>query len=219
MTLSNVAVFFMVEGEASSSDAPAREPFGPALRKTLHEARSVAPLLVAIVTVSLALSVESFMVVSALERLHLSDSYAGIFASVTLAAQGVGGAVSGRVGDRIGHARALVASLGVQILAFALVIEPTSRAVFYVALVLNGIAYAAMQITLAGLTARLAPKGSQGAFMAIMRWVVQVASAIATAAAALVVDHAGYAVLFGACIVPLLVSMFVARLLGRRELA
>jgi MFS family permease len=157
------------------------------------------------------------MVVSALERLRLGDAYAGVFASVTLAAQGIGGAVAGRAGDRFGHARALVLSLAVQVVAFALVVTLATRVQFYVALVLAGLCHAAMQVALAGLTARLAPKGSQGAFMAIMRWVVQVVSAVATAVAAYVVDHASYAILFAGCLVPVVVSMGVARVLGRRE--
>lgn len=215
MTGSNVAVLFMDEGDEEATSK--REPFVPALRRTLHEASSVTPLLVVVVTVALALSAESFVVVSALERLHLPDSYAGIFASVTLASQGIGGAASGRLGDRIGHAYALIASLAVQIASFALVITLASQVVFYVALVLNGVAYAAMQITLAGLTARLAPKGSQGAFMAMMRWSLSVASALTTMLAAYVVDHGGYAWLFAGTIVPVVISMAVARVLGRRE--
>ena len=219
MTGSNVAVLFMVENddEIGKEDVPPREPFLPALRRTLREASSVAPLLVVVVTVALALSAESFVVVSALERLHLPDSYAGIFASVTLAAQGIGGAVSGRVGDRIGHTRALIGSLAVQIASFALVVTLESKPLFYVALVLNGVAYAAMQITLAGLTARIAPEGSQGAFMAMMRWSLSVASALTTMLAAYVVDHGGYAWLFAGAIVPIVISMGVARVLGRRE--
>jgi MFS family permease len=180
-------------------------------------ASSLAPLLVVVTTVALALSAESFMVVSALERLHLPDSYAGVFASVTLAAQGIGGAVAGRVGDRIGHARALVGSLVVQIASFALAVTLASRIQFYVALALTGVAYAAMQITLAGLTARLAPKGSQGAFMAMMRWSLSVASALTTMLAAYVVDHVGYGWLFAGSIFPIVISMGVARVLGRRE--
>jgi hypothetical protein len=218
MTGSNVAVLFMVEGDAERAEPEEkRESFLPALRRTLTEARSVALILVVVVTVALALSAESFVVVSALERLHLPDSYAGIFASVTLASQGIGGAVSGRIGDRVGHASALMASLAVQIASFALVVALTSQSVFYVALVLNGVAYAAMQITLAGLTARLAPKGSQGAFMALMRWSLSVASALTTVLAAFTVDHAGYGWLFAGTIVPVVISMGVARVLGRRE--
>jgi hypothetical protein len=218
MTGSNVAVLFMVEDGQSDAELEAKpEPFLPSLRRTLSEATSVAPLLVVVVTVALALSAESFVVVSALERLHLPDSYAGIFASVTLASQGIGGAISGRVGDRIGHTRALIASFAVQIASFALVITLASPVLFYVALVLNGVAYAAMQITLAGLTARLAPKGSQGAFMAMMRWSLSVASALTTMLAAYVVDHGGYGWLFAGTIVPVVISMAVARVLGRRE--
>lgn len=217
MTGSNVAVMFFVEDQTLTAPRAEREPFLPALRKTMKEARSIASLLVVITTVSIAVSVQSFMVVSALERLRLGDAYAGVFASVTVAAQGIGGAVAGRAGDRFGHARALVASLAVQIVAFALVVSLASRTQFYVALVLAGLCHAAMQIALAGLTARLAPKGSQGAFMAIMRWVVQVVSALATAAAAYVVDHGSYAALFAACLVPIVISMGVARVLGRRE--
>lgn len=219
MTGSNVAVLFMNEGDDATKreDEPSREAFLPALRKTLREASSVAPLLVVVTTVALALSAESFLVVSALERLHLPDSYAGIFASVTLAAQGIGGAAAGRIGDRIGHARALVGSLVVQIASFALAITLASRIQFYVSLVLTGVAYAAMQITLAGLTARLAPKGSQGAFMAMMRWSLSVASALTTVIAAYTVDHAGYGWLFAGTIVPVVISMGVARVLGRRE--
>jgi hypothetical protein len=219
MTGSNVAVLFMVEGDEgpAKTDEPAREPFLPSLRRTLREARSVAPLLVVVTTVALALSAESFMVVSALERLKLPDSYAGVFASVTLAAQGIGGALAGRIGDRIGHARALVGSLAVQVASFALGVTLAGRVQFYVALVLTGVAYAAMQITLAGLTARLAPENSQGAFMAMMRWSLSVASALTTLLAAYTVDHAGYGWLFAGSIVPIVISMGVARVLGRRE--
>lgn len=217
MTASNVAVMFFVEDETLTAPRAERAPFVAALKKTLEEARSIATLLVVITTVSTAVSVQSFMVVSALERLRLGDAYAGVFASVTLAAQGIGGAVAGRAGDRFGHARALVASLAVQVAAFALVVALATRLQFYVALVLAGLCHAAMQIALAGLTARLAPRGSQGAFMAIMRWVVQVVSALAIAAAAYIVDQTGYGVLFAGCLVPLVISMFVARVLGRRE--
>lgn len=217
MTASNVAVMFFVEDPTLTAAKPEREPFLPALKQTLAEARSIATLLVVIATVSTAISVQSFMVVSALERLRLGDAWAGVFASVTLAAQGIGGAVAGRAGDRFGHARALVASLAMQVVTFSLVVALASRAQFYVALVLAGLCHSAMQVALAGLTARLAPNGSQGAFMAIMRWVVQVVSALATAISAYVVDRGSYAVLFAGCIAPLVISMGVARVLGRRE--
>jgi MFS family permease len=215
MTGSNVAVFFFSE-EESSEAAPA-DPFLPALRRTLAEARSLASLAIVVATVSTAVSVQAFLVVSALERLHLPDAYAGVFASVTLAAQGIGGALAGRAGDRLGHGRLLVVSLAIQFVAFALVITLGARSQFYVALVLAGLVNAALQISLAGLTARLSPKESQGAFMAIMRWAFSVISAVATAVAAWGVDHAGYAVVFGSCLFPVVVSMEVARRLARRE--
>lgn len=59
-----------------------------------------------------------------------------------------------------------------------------------------------MRIGLAGLTANLAPPELAGSLMAIMRWIVQIVSALATAAAAFTVDRAGYAVLFVSCLVP-----------------
>lgn len=217
MTASNVAVMFFVEPEDMTAPAPTREPFLPALRKIMTEARSVASLAVVVATVATAVSVQSFMVVSALERLHLGDAYAGIFASVTLAAQGIGGALAGRIGDRVGHARTLIASLVVQFVAFALVVTLAGRTQFYVALVLAGLTHAAMQIALAGLTTRLAPKDIRGAFMAIMRWAVTVVAALATAVAAYVVDHVGYAALYLGCLVPIVISMGIARLLARRE--
>jgi MFS family permease len=82
---------------------------------------------------------------------------------------------------------------------------------FYVALALSGVAYAAMLINLAGLTAKLAPPDLQGAFMAIMRWISQIVGALATALAAFTVDHAGYAVLFAACLIPVAFAMAVTR--------
>jgi MFS family permease len=168
-----------------------------------------------IACVATAVSVQSLLVVSALERLKLGDAYAGVFESVTLATSGIGGAIAGRTGDRVGHSRSLLFALGVQVVAFGLVVRSGGIAQFYAALGLSGIAYAAMLVGLAGLTAKLAPPDSAGAFMAIMRWIVQIVSALATAAAAFVVDHAGYATLFGSCIAPLAATMIVLHRLGK----
>jgi MFS family permease len=219
LTTSNVAVLFVVE-ETNAEAERAREeapPFLPALGRTLREARPVMSFLWVIAGVACAVSAQSLLVVSALERLHLGAGYAGVFASVTLAAQGIGGVIAGRTGDRIGHARALFASLGVQLVAFALSAILLGLGQFYVALTLAGLANAAMQIGLSGLTARLAPPSSQGAFVAMMRWVVQIVSAVATAAAAFVADRAGYAVLFLSFLAPVVAAMFVVQTLARRE--
>jgi MFS family permease len=162
-------------------------------------------------------SAESLFVVSALERLKLGDAYAGIFASVTLAASGIGGAVAGLAGDRIGHARALLGSLALQIIAFVLVMKLYGRAQFFVALSLAGFASSAMQIGLAGLTARLAPTGAGGSWMALMRWLTQLVSALATATAAFLADRVGYTILFGACVAPVLVALGAAKRLASRE--
>lgn len=210
LTLSNVGVLFFVEHDLpKEEEKPA--PFLPALGGTLRSARPIATLFWVIASVSTAVSAQSLLVVSALERLHLGDAYAGVFASVTLAAQGIGGAIAGRTGDRIGHARALSVALGVQVVAFALAISLMTLGQFYVALVLAGVAHAAMQINLAGLTAKLAPSGSQGAFMAIMRWVTQIVMALATAMAAFMADRAGYAVLFGTTLAVVAASILVLR--------
>jgi hypothetical protein len=74
-----------------------------------------------------------------------------------------------------------------------------------------------MQIGLAGLTARLAPAGASGAWMAIMRWLTQLVSALATATAAFLADRVGYTILFGVCIAPVVVAMFAVRRLATRE--
>ena len=164
-------------------------------------------------------SAESLFVVSALERLRLGDAYAGIFASVTLAASGIGGALAGSIGDRVGHARALLVALALQIVAFALVLKLGGLAQFYIALSVVGFASAAMQIGLAGLTARLAPAGAQGAWMAIMRWLTQLVSALATALAAFLADSVGYTILFAVCIAPVVAAMVAMRGLAWRERA
>jgi MFS family permease len=220
LTGSNAAVLFCVE---DATAAPERGEsvvdFLPALGRTLRAAKPIASLLVVIACVASSVSAQGLLVVSALERLRLGDAYAGVFASVTLAAQGIGGAVAGRTGDRVGHARALLFSLGVQLVAFALVARLTGLAQFYVALALAGLAHAAMQIGLAGLTVRLAPAESRGSFMAIMRWVVQIVSALATAATAFIADRAGYTILFASCLAPVLTAMFVVQKLALRERA
>jgi MFS family permease len=220
LTASNGAVLFFVEDTSALEKTDRREDvprFLPVLQRTLRDAKPIASFLWVIAGVACAVSAQSLLVVSALERLHLGAGYAGVFASVTLAAQGIGGVIAGRTGDRIGHARALFISLGVQLVAFALATVLVGLGQFYVALTLAGVANAAMQIGLAGLTARLAPADAQGAFMAIMRWVVQIVSAVATAVAAFVADRAGYAVLFGTFLAPVVAAMIVVLTFNRRE--
>jgi MFS family permease len=216
LTTSNVALLFFAEPPPPRA-APARPPFLPAFVRTMREARPAASLLWVIVCSAFLVSAEAFFVVSALERLKLGDAYAGIFASVTLAASGIGGAVAGWTGDRVGHARALLVALALQVVAFTLVLKLGGLAQFYVALAVAGFASAAMTIGLAGLTARLAPPGAQGAWMALMRWSTQLVSAVATAAAAFLADSAGYTLLFALSITPVLGAMVAARGLARRE--
>ncbi|HEY1692582.1 MAG TPA: MFS transporter [Polyangiaceae bacterium] len=216
LTVSNVALLFFAEPPLPPKAArPA--PFLPAFVRTLKEARPVASLLWVIACAAFLVSAESLFVVSALERLKLGDAYAGVFASVTLAASGIGGAVAGWVGDRVGHARALVVALALQLVAFALVTKLGGLAQFYVALAITGFASAAMTIGLAGLTARLAPDGAQGAWMALMRWLTQLVSALATATAAFLADRVGYAVLFAACMLPVAGGMIAVVGVQARE--
>ncbi len=216
LTSSNVALLFFVEAPRPR-DEPARPAFLPELGRTLRDARPVASLVWVIACAAFLVSAESLFVVSALERLGLGDAYAGIFASVTLAASGIGGALAGWIGDRVGHARALLVALALQIVAFALVLKLGGLAQFYVALSVVGFASAAMQIGLAGLTARLAPAGAQGAWMAIMRWLTQLVSALATATAAFLADSVGYTLLFAVCIAPVVGAMLATRGLAGRE--
>jgi hypothetical protein len=219
LTGSNVAILFFVE-PPSPEDAKPRAPFLPQFARTLREARPVASLAWVVACAAFLVSAEALFVVSALERLGLGDAYAGVFASVTLAASGVGGALAGWIGDRVGHARALLVSLAIQVVAFVLVLRLGGIAQFYVALSLAGFASAAMQIGLAGLTARLAPPGAEGAWMAIMRWLTQLVSALATAAAAFLADRVGYTILFAVCIAPVVAAMLAARgVVGRERLA
>lgn len=216
MTVSNFAVLLFVEQEQTEDERKARaaraHAFLPALRDTLKGARPLAGFFWVIAAVSWSVSAQGLLVVSALERLKLGDAYAGVFTSVTLAASGIGGAIWGRTGDRVGHARALTAALVVQALGFAMALGLGGIGQFYVALVFAGVANAAMQVGLAGMTTRLAPKGDQGAFMAIMRWIFQIVMAVATAATAFLADRAGYAVVFGSCLVPVAAALvFVQR--------
>jgi hypothetical protein len=216
LTTSNVAFFFFVE----PANAPVeRTPFLPEFVRTLRGARPVVSLVWVIACAAFLVSAESLFVVSALERLKLGSAYAGIFASVTLAASGIGGALAGSIGDRIGHARTLLGALALQIIAFALVLRLLSIGQFYLALSVVGFASAAMTIGLAGLTARLAPPGAQGAWMAIMRWLTQLVAALATATAAFLADRVGYTILFAVCIAPALVAMLAARRIIWRERA
>lgn len=223
MTVSNFAVLLFVEQEQTEEERKARaeraHAFLPALGQTLKGAKPMRGFFWVIAAVSWSVSAQGLMVVSALERLELGDAYAGVFASVTLAASGIGGAVWGRTGDRIGHAKALIVALVVQALSFGMVIGLSGIAQFYVSLVLAGLANAAMQVGLAGLTTRLAPKGDQGAFMAIMRWIFQIVMALATAATAFMADRTGYAVMFASCIVPVLLAMVFTRRMGMMERA
>jgi MFS family permease len=220
LTGSNVALLFFVEPTQAGGDAearPKRPPFLPELARTMREARPVASLVWVIACAAFLVSAESLFVVSALERLGLGDAYAGIFASVTLAASGIGGAAGGWAGDRVGHARGLLVALALQVVAFVLVLRLGGIGQFYVALGVCGAASAAMQIGLAGLTARLAPPGAGGSWMAIMRWLTQLVAALATATAAFLADRVGYTVLFAACIAPVVVAMAAARGLASRE--
>jgi hypothetical protein len=216
LTVSNVALLFFVEPDVPAGAKPP-QAFLREVGRTVREARPVASLVWVIACAAFMVSAESLFVVSALERLSLGDAYAGIFASVSLAASGIGGALAGWIGDRIGHARALLISLALQIVAFALVLRLAGIGQFYLALSIVAFASAAMQIGLAGLTARLAPAGAQGAWMAIMRWLTQLVSALATATAAFLADRVGYALLFAVCIAPVVVAMVAARGLASRE--
>jgi hypothetical protein len=211
LTASNAAVLLFVEGSSSAT----AEPFVPTLRRALASARKVASLFWVIACVATAISVQTFLVVSMLERLRLGPGYAGVFESVTLATSGVGGAIAGRAGDRFGHARALVAAFAIQIVAFALVVKLSGLGQAWIALGLAGVAQAAMLIGLAGLTVKLAPEDARGGFMAIMRWITQIVSALATAAAAFVVDRVGYALLFGVSALMVLATIPLLPRLGR----
>ena len=219
LTSSNVALLFVVEPPpAKEGEAP--PAFLRELGRTLRQARPVTSLVWVIACAAFLVSAEALFVVSALERLKLGDAYAGVFASVTLAASGIGGAIAGWTGDRVGHARALLVALALQIVAFVLVLKLGGLAQFYVALAVVGFASAAMQIGLAGLTARLAPAGAQGAWMALMRWLTQLVAALSTAAAAFLVDSVGYTLLFAVCIAPVVGAMLAVRgLAGRERLA
>ncbi|MBS2020421.1 MAG: MFS transporter [Deltaproteobacteria bacterium] len=218
LTVSNFAVLLFVEDEQTEEERKAREDrahgFVPSLGKTLGAARPIAGFFWVIAAVSWSVSAQGLLTVSALERLHLSDAHAGVFASVTLAASGIGGAISGRTGDRIGHHKALLFALAAQAASFVLVIGLASLAQFYVALVLAGVANAAMQVGLAGLTTKLAPQGDKGAFMAIMRWIFQIVMAVATAATAFLSDRVGYGAMFTSCLVPVVAATFFVRRIG-----
>ncbi|HEY8088631.1 MAG TPA: MFS transporter [Polyangiaceae bacterium] len=216
LTASNVALLFFVEPESPAA-ATAPAAFLRDFAHTLREARPVASLVWVIVCAAFLVSAEALFVVSALERLGLGDAYAGVFASVTLAASGIGGAAAGWTGDRIGHARALLVALALQVLAFVLAMKLGGLAQFYVALSVAGFASAAMTIGLAGLTARLAPPGAQGSWMALMRWLTQLVSALAIATAAFLADRVGYAALFGVSLAPVLGAMLAARSLSQKE--
>jgi hypothetical protein len=218
LTASNVALLFFVEPDTAPAVAPPAA-FLQDFARTLRQARPVASLVWVIACAAFLVSAEALFVVSALERLHLGDAYAGVFASVTLAASGIGGAAAGWTGDRIGHARALLVALALQVVAFVLAMKLGGLAQFYLALSLAGFASAAMTIGLAGLTARLAPPGAQGSWMALMRWLTQLVSALATATAAFLADRVGYAALFGVSLAPVLGAMVAARRLSNREKA
>jgi len=213
LTASNAAVLLFDEVPRETPPST----FIVDLKRTVREARPIASLVWVIACAAFLVSAESLFPVSAIERLKLGDEYAGFFASVTLAASGIGGALAGALGDKHGHARALVVSLVLQVAAFALAMRLFGLGQFYVALGIVGFASAAMQINLAGLTARLAPPGSGGAWMAIMRWLTQLVSALATALVAFGADRAGYALLFGACMIPVFFALFAVRVVIRRQ--
>ena len=213
LTASNAAVLLFHEEPRELPPST----FAADLKRTLREARPIASLVWVIACAAFLVSAESLFPVSAIERLKLGDEYAGFFASVTLAASGIGGALAGALGDKHGHARALVVSLVLQVAAFALAMRLFGLGQFYVALGIVGFASAAMQINLAGLTAKLAPPGSGGAWMAIMRWLTQLVSALATALVAFGADRAGYALLFGACMLPVFFALFAVRVVIRRQ--
>jgi hypothetical protein len=217
LTFSNIALLFFTKETEPEDKGKPPSAFWPALVRTAKGARPLASFFWVIAGVAWAIGVQGFLVVSALERLKLGDRYAGVFSSVTLATVGIGGAIAGRLGDRFGHARVLFGALGIQALAFALSMGLFGIAHFYVVLALVGASGAALHIGLAGLTARLAPKEEKGAFIAIMRWVLQLVLALATVVLAFVADRAGYVVLFGSSILPLGVGMILARRIAQRE--
>lgn len=213
LTASNAAVLLFSESETTNVG----EPFLPTLKRALVRARSVARLFWVIACVATMTSVQTFVVVSILERLQLGSGYAGIFESVTLAASGIGGALAGRIGDRIGHARASMVAFVLEIVAWLLAMQLGGKTQAYVVLVLVGSAQAAMVIGLAGLTVTLAPGDARGGFMAIMRWITQIVVALSTAGAAYLVDRAGYATLFGASAALVAASLYVLRSLASSE--
>ena len=217
LTFSNIALLFFREEKATTEKKEGVRAFLPKLVATAKEARSLSRFLWVIAGVGWAIAAQSFLVVSALERLKLGDAYAGVFASVTLAAVGIGGPIAGRAGDRLGHARSLFVAIGAQAVCFVLATYLLGIGQFYVVLVIAGVSRAALDIGLAGLTARLAPKEEKGPFIAIMRWALQLALAGATALLAFVSDRAGYVVLFGSSVVPLAIAMVVALRLSERE--
>lgn len=213
LTASNAAVLFFSESESSNVE----EPFLPTLVRALVRARSVARLFWVIACVATMTSVQTFVVVSILERLGLGPGYAGVFESVTLASSGIGGAIAGRVGDKVGHARASMVAFVLELIAWLLAMKLGGKPQAYVVVVLVGGAQAAMLIGLAGLTVKLAPEDARGGFMAIMRWITQIVVALSTAGAAYLVDRAGYATLFGASAAIVGASLVVLRSLASSE--
>jgi MFS family permease len=179
--------------------------------RTVASAPGFTRLMFVITLVAWATTIQGFLSVSAIERLGLGNVYAGIFTTVSLAAQGIGGAIAGRLGDGITHRRALLGALVLQLTAFALIVRLASIEQFYIALALSAAASAASQIGLAGLTAKLAPVAERGAFIAVERWITLIAMALGTLAAALLADAAGYSTLFAISLVPVVVAMAILR--------
>lgn len=227
LVVSNLAVGLMIEptvqGEgAAMHSSTARTNLAAHLAnlgRLIGSHRALGFLLVVTGLLAIIQMVQGFYVVYAIERLRLDASYAGVFASVTFASNGLGGLVMGALGDRFGHRQLQAVSMAFYVVSFIAVLAMHSVEVFYVALALSAVATMGATIANINLACAFAPPGEKGAYAAITRLVTAPATALGMFASGLLIDVLGFVGVFSASLILPIIGLIATLLMAEPEAA
>lgn len=143
----------------------------------------------------LSLSVTAFYSVYSIKHFSLSDSYAGVFTTITSIAYVVGNVVLGYLGDKKGHKLNLVIGMITCTAGALFAIIAPSIMFFYVIFVLASIAQATKDISVSNITVEFCESQERAAYIAISS-IIMIPISIIVLPMGSIADIFGYNYLF-----------------------
>ncbi len=171
---------------------------------------NVAFALIAFTNLTLA-----FYAVYAVERFHLTSSYAGIFTAIFMAAQGATGILWGLIGDRKGHKISMVGSAIMSILASLTALFAPTVTLFYACFIFAGGYISGTLVSNMNLVLEFCPPEERPLYIGLSNSFAAPVFALSPIVGGMIVDHFSYTAAFalsaGLTAIGLLILIFLVR--------